>query len=104
MFSDGLAFGFPPEEWALQAYRQLLAQQAPGAAWMVAGLAVQIEPLIEAAVAAGGHVRVGLEDAPMGCELGNPTLAQRARARIEAAGGRLASTAEVRAALRAARP
>jgi uncharacterized protein (DUF849 family) len=104
MFSDGLAFGFPPQEWALQAYRQLLAQQAPGAAWMVAGLAVQIEPLIEAAVAAGGHVRVGLEDAPMGCELGNLALAQRARARIEAAGGRLASTAEVRAALRAARP
>lgn len=104
MFSDGLAFGFPPEVWALQAYRQLLALQAPGAAWMVAGLAVQIEPLIEAAVAAGGHVRVGLEDAPMGCELGNEALAKRARARIEASGRPLASTAEVRAALSALRP
>jgi hypothetical protein len=40
----------------------------------------------------------------MGCELGNQALAQRARARIESAGGRLASTAEVRAALRAQRP
>ena len=102
MFSDGIAFGFPPAPWALQAYLQLLAQEARGAPWMVAGLGVQIEPLIEAAVAAGGHVRTGLEDAPMGCAADNETLARRARARIEAAGGRLASTAEVRAALRAA--
>jgi 3-keto-5-aminohexanoate cleavage enzyme len=104
MFSDHIAFGFPPVRWALQAYLKLLALEAPGAPWMVAGLGVEIEPLIEAAVASGGHVRVGLEDAPMGCELGNVALAERARRRIESCGTRLASTAEVRAALTAVSP
>lgn len=103
MFSDGIAFGFPPVEWALEAYMKLLALEAAGAPWMVAGLGVAVEPLIEAAVARGGHVRVGLEDAPMGCALDNLALAQRARSRIEGAGGRLAGAAEVRAALREAR-
>ena len=36
----------------------------------------------------------------MGCKLGNQALAERAAAKITAAGGRLASTAEVRAALK----
>ena len=103
MFSDGIAFGFPPMAWALDAYLQLLALEAAGAPWMVAGLGVAIEALIAPAVARGGHVRVGLEDAPMGCDQGNLALAQRARQIIEGAGGRLASTAEVRAALRAVR-
>ena len=103
MFSEGMAFGFPPLEWALDAYMRLLALEAPGAPWMVAGLGVAIEPLIEAAVARGGHVRVGLEDAPMGCDLGNLALAHRARQRIEGGGGQLAGTAVVRAALQAAR-
>jgi uncharacterized protein (DUF849 family) len=103
MFSDGIAFGFPPMAWALDAYLQLLALEAAGAPWMVAGLGVAIEALIAPAVARGGHVRVGLEDAPMGCDQSNLALAQRARQIIEGAGGRLASTAEVRAALRAVR-
>ena len=66
-------------------------------------MGVAIEPLIEATVARGGHVRVGLEDAPMGCDLGNLALAQQARQRIEGGGGQLAGTAVVRAALQAAR-
>jgi uncharacterized protein (DUF849 family) len=103
MFSDGIAFGFPPTAWALDAYLQLLALEAAGAPWMVAGLGVAIEALIAPAVARGGHVRVGLEDALMGCDQSNLALAQRARQTIEGAGGRLASTAEVRAALQAVR-
>lgn len=103
MFSEGIAFGFPPVEWALEAYLKLLALDAPGAPWMVAGLGVEIEPLIDVAVAHGGHVRVGLEDAPMGHELGNVALAERARRRIEACGARLANAAEVRAALKVPR-
>ena len=103
MFSDHIAFGFPPVDWALEVYLKLLALEAPDAPWMVAGLGVEIEPLIDLAVQRGGHVRVGLEDAPMGCTLGNLDLAKRAAQRIEAAGGRLASTAEVRAGLKAAR-
>ena len=100
MFSDHIAFGFPPVDWALEAYLKLLAQEAPRAPWMVAGLGVEIEPLIDLAVRRGGHVRVGLEDAPMGCKLGNQALAERAARTIAAAGGRLASTTEVRATLR----
>ena len=95
MFSDHIAFGFPPADWALDAYLKLAA---------LAGLGVEIEPLIEAAVARGGHVRVGLEDAPMGCALGNEALTKRARRLIAAAGGGLATASDVRAALKAAAP
>lgn len=102
MFSQGFTFGFPPEPWALQAHLRLLADEAPGAPWMVAGLGVDIEPLIAPAVAQGGHVRVGLEDAPLGSHHTNPALTERARRQIDAAGGRVATTAEVRAALRSA--
>lgn len=100
MFSEHIAFGFPPTAWALDAYLRLLAQEARGAPWMVAGLGVAIEPLIGAAVAQGGHVRVGLEDAPLGCTRGNRALAEDAVRRIADAEGRPANAAEVRAALR----
>ena len=99
MFSEGLAFGFPPRDFALAAYRELLALEAPGAPWMVAGLGVDILPLVPAVVAAGGHVRVGLEDAPLGSTIDNEGWARRAAAAITEAGGTLASAAEVRAAL-----
>jgi len=99
MFSQQFAFGFPPAEWALEAYRRLLALEAPHAPWMVAGLGVEIEALIETTVAQGGHVRVGLEDAPHGCELDNRALVERAQRRIASAGAKLATSAEVRAAL-----
>ena len=102
MFSDHIAFGFPPADWALDAYLTLLAQVAPNAPWMVAGLGVEIQPLIEMAVRRGGHVRVGLEDAPMGSVIDNRALADDAVRRIRAAGGSLASAAEVRASLKAA--
>lgn len=102
MFSDGLAFGFPPTEIALAAYRELLAREAPGAPWMVAGLGVDILPLIPAVVAAGGHVRVGLEDAPLGTTLDNEGWVRHAAAAIAAAGGALATASEIRAALGAA--
>ena len=100
MFSEHIAFGFPPTEWALEAYLKLLAQEAPQAPWMVAGLGVEIQPLIEAVVRQGGHVRVGLEDAPMGCTIGNLALAQDAGRRITEAGGRLAIASEVRISLK----
>jgi uncharacterized protein (DUF849 family) len=98
MFSDHFTFGFPPQPWAVEAYARLLAVEAPGAAWMVAGLGVQIDSLIEHTVAHGGHVRVGLEDAPLGHTVSNVDQVRAARARIERSGGRLASAAEVREA------
>jgi uncharacterized protein (DUF849 family) len=99
MFSDGLNFGFPPAEYALDAYLRLLGREAPGAPWMVAGLAVDVLPLAPAAAARGGHVRVGLEDAPLGSARSNLDWVRAARSAIERAGGALASAAEVRAAL-----
>ncbi len=101
MFSDAFAFGFPPEAFALDAYRKLLEREAPRAPWMIGGLGVDLLPLVPAAVEAGGHVRVGLEDAPFGSPLGNLDWVARAGDAIAAAGGALASAAEVRAALAA---
>lgn len=85
MFSDQFAWGFPPRGWALKAHLALLNEVAPGAPWMVAGLGVDIAPLISEAVARGGHVRVGLEDAPFGSEIDNVTWVERARRAIEKA-------------------
>ena len=99
MFSQGLAFGFPPAEYALDAYLRLLADEAPGAPWMVAGLMVDTLPLAGTAAARGGHVRVGLEDAPHGSDRSNLEWVRGARLAIEGAGRELASAAEVRRAL-----
>ena len=100
MFSQALLFGFPPEEYALDAYLRLLGTEAPRAPWMVAGLGVDIVPLVAGAVRRGGHVRVGLEDAPLGSARSNLEWVRAGRLAIERAGGRLASAAEVRAALK----
>ena len=100
MFSQHIAFGFPPADWALDAYLRLLELEQPGAPWMVAGLAVELGDLIEAAVERGGHVRVGLEDSPMGCPLDNLALVRQARERIDRAGGTLATAAQVRERLK----
>ncbi len=68
------------------------------APWMVAGLGVDIRALIPHAVARGGHVRVGLEDCPLGAGTSNVALVQEAVRLIEAAGGRVAGASEVRMA------
>jgi 3-keto-5-aminohexanoate cleavage enzyme len=99
MFSDNLTFGYPPKDYALEAYLRLLADEAPGAPWMIAGLAVDIRPLIPAAVAHGGHVRVGLEDAPLGTRTTNVRWVEQTASAIENAGGHVATAAEVRRAL-----
>ncbi len=100
MFSQHIAFGFPPEVWALEAYLKLLALEQPGAPWMVAGLGVDLGDLITRAVELGGHVRVGLEDAPMGNTGSNVAMVKAARAQMEAAGAVIATAAQVRERLR----
>ncbi len=102
MFSQHIAFGFPPADWALDAYLRLLAQEQPNAPWMIAGLGVELGDLMGEAVKRGGHVRVGLEDSPMGCPHDNLTLVRQARQRIESAGGTLANATQVRERLRQA--
>jgi uncharacterized protein (DUF849 family) len=99
MFSADLTFGYPPASFALGSYRELLAREAPGAPWMVAGLGVDVRPLIPETVEGGGYVRVGLEDAPLGTRMTNLDWVQAAVSLIIAAGGRTAGLAEVRAAL-----
>jgi uncharacterized protein (DUF849 family) len=101
MFSSDYTFGFPPDDFSLTAYLNLLDRVAPGARWMIAGLGVDIHPLIPRAVAEGGHVRVGLEDASLGCEKTNVQLVQEAVTLIEACGSPLAAPTDVRAELQA---
>ena len=99
MFSEGFAWGFPPEARFLEAWLDLLDRVAPGAPWMAAGLAVDVLPLAPLVVARGGMLRVGLEDAPFGDTRSNLDWTRAARAAVEAAGGRLESAAEARARL-----
>ena len=99
MFSDELTFGYRPREYALRSYLDLLAEEAPGAPWMVAGLGVDIRPLIPIAAQLGGHVRVGLEDARLGSRASNPHLVEEAVKLIENADATVATPAQLRAEL-----
>ncbi len=71
MFSETFAWGFPPKPHHLDAHLQLLQEEDASAPWMIAGLGVDIRPLVTTAVWRGGHIRVGLEDAPLGTEVTN---------------------------------
>ena len=99
MFSEKFAFGFPPKPYALAAHLALLEDEAPGAPWMIAGLAADVRPLIGETVARDGHVRVGLEDAPLGTDRGNVAWVEDAVRLVRAGGGEPATAADVRAAL-----
>ncbi len=101
MFSDAFAWGFPPKPYALEAHLALLAECAPQAPAMIAGLGVDLSELIGPAVGRGVHVRAGLEDARFGETRSNAALIAEAVHRVEVAGGRAASVAEVRAELAA---
>jgi len=76
MFSKRFAFGFPPKPYALAAHLALLQEEAGHAPWMIAGLCADIRPLIGKAVVRGGHLRVGLEDAPLGAPMTNLALVE----------------------------
>jgi len=96
MFSSGYTFGFPPSDYSLTAYLKLLDQVAPGAQWMIGGLAVDVLSMIPRTVTEGGHVRVGLEDAPLGSERSNLQWVEAAAKGIADAGGELATPKDVR--------
>lgn len=99
MFSTTYTFGYPPAPYALDSYLTLLGAEAPAAPWMVSGLGVDITPLIPEAVRRGGHIRVGLEDAPFGSGRSNVEWVEHAVREVDAAGGSVASAAGVRAEL-----
>ena len=98
MFAQEFCFGFPPKPKYLDAHLALLGEVAAGAPWMVAGLGVDIRPLIAPAVERGGHIRVGLEDRPWGVRENNRALVEEAVQLVRAAGGEPATADEVRAA------
>jgi 3-keto-5-aminohexanoate cleavage enzyme len=100
MFSDDFMWGFPPRRWALDAHLALLAEAAPDAPVMIAGLRVDVSPLIAMAVNQGVHVRAGLEDAAFGEPRSNRQLVEHAARLIGQAGGMLASATAIRAAMR----
>jgi uncharacterized protein (DUF849 family) len=100
MFSQSFAFGFPPKSYALAAHVALLQELDTTAPWMIAGLSVDVRPLIAETVARGGHVRVGLEDAPLGTAIGNVAWVEDAVKLVRENGGEPATAADVRAALK----
>ena len=102
MFAQEFCFGFPPRPGYLDAHLALLGEVTAGAPWMVAGLGVDIRPLIAPAIERGGHIRVGLEDRPWGVRETNRDLVEEAVQLVQAAGGEPATAAEVRAACAAA--
>jgi len=91
MFSEGFAFGFPPAEYALDAYLRLLANEAPGAPWMVAGLAVDVLKLAPAAIARGGMCASGWRTRPSVRNRSNLDWVQAARLSSSAPAPTLAS-------------
>lgn len=99
MFSDEFAWGYPAKPAYLDAHLRLLEETAAGAPWMVAGLGVDIRPLLPVAAERGGHVRVGLEDAPWGSELSNPRWVEQTVRLVRQAGGEPATATEIRTAL-----
>ncbi|MCE8547897.1 3-keto-5-aminohexanoate cleavage protein [Ruegeria pomeroyi] len=98
-FTETMPFGLPPEPYALNCYARLAAQFAPGAPWMVAGVGADVFPLIPEALALGGHVRVGLEDALPNSPATNLELVRRAAKLVEDAGLELQTPAGIRAEL-----
>ena len=99
MFSERFAFGFPLKPYALAAHLALLEEEACPAPWMIAGMCADIRPLIGDAVIRGGHVRVGLGDAPLGTPMGNLAWVEEAVRIVRDHGAEPASAADMRQAL-----
>jgi uncharacterized protein (DUF849 family) len=99
MFSETMAVGFPPRPYALAAYLALLDEEARGAPWMIAGVSADIRPLIGETVRRGGHIRVGLEDAPLGTRATNLEMVEEAIRMVRDLGAEPATPAEMRQAL-----
>ena len=100
MFSSEFAWGFPPEPVYLDAYLHLLEDCAADAPWSIAGLGVDITRLAPYALPLGGHIRVGLEDAPWSTDMTNQQWVEAAAGLCTKAGRSLASAADIRAALK----
>jgi len=96
MFSDGLLFGMKPSAAAVRFYAQHLADLEADSAWMVSGLDADIEAIMPLAIELGAHVRVGLEDAPFGCQQSNVELVEQATETILKSARPLATADDIR--------
>ena len=99
MFCERFAVGFPPRPYALAAHLALLEEEAGPAPWMIAGVCADLRPLIGETVTRGGHVRVGLEDAPLGTSTSNLAMVEEAVRMVRGHGAEPASPADMRQAL-----
>jgi 3-keto-5-aminohexanoate cleavage enzyme len=99
MFCEALAVGFPPKPYALAAYHGLLEDEARGAPWMIAAINADLRPLFAETIARGGHIRVGLEDAPFGTSATNLAMVEEAVRIVRENGAEPATSAEMRQAL-----
>lgn len=99
MLTDVFAFGLPAEPFSLETYIKLMQREHPEAPWMTAGRCTDISLLVKPTVEAGGHLRVGLEDAPLGTRLRNVDWVRKTVELIQAAGGEPASAKEIRVSL-----
>jgi uncharacterized protein (DUF849 family) len=101
MFCQGIAVGFPPTAYALAAYLALLEDKVGPAPWMIAAVNADLRPLFAETVARGGHIRVGLEDAPLGTPTSNLALIEEAVRMVREQGAEPASPPEMWQALAA---
>ena len=69
---------------------------------MIAGVSADLRPLFAETIARGGHIRVGLEDAPLGTTASNLELVEEAVRLVREYGAEPATPAEMRQALAAA--
>ena len=97
MLTDVFAFGLPADMYGLRTYIDLMEREHPGAPWMTAGRCTDILHLVQPTVEAGGHIRVGLEDAPLGTTKRNIDWVREAVEQIQRAGAEPATAAQVRA-------
>lgn len=93
----GVKYGFQPSPETVLYARSLLP---PGAAWTAFGTGRMAFPMVAQSFLAGGHVRVGLEDAVYLSKdvlaESNAVMVEKARHIVEALGGRVATAHEAR--------
>ena len=87
MFSETFAFGFPPQALCARRASGAAARRKPPRAVDDRGPRGRCAPLIAETVARGGHVRVGLEDAPLGTSMSNLAWVEDAVRLVREAGG-----------------
>jgi uncharacterized protein (DUF849 family) len=93
----GVKYGFQPSPETTLYARGLLP---PGAVWTAFGTGRMAFPMVAQSYLAGGHVRVGLEDA-INLEKGvlapsNAAMVEKARGIVEALGGQIATARQAR--------